>query len=118
MKSNGIKSTPTQCKPETTAVEATPSPSGVAEELESKPQRELSTATAIIEIPLGEVADQEYLSRHVESRLKTREQQLAMKRLLRGLQASGATTQDGRPVQRTGDVIRWMMEQVTTGAVG
>ncbi len=40
--------------------------------------------TAVIEVPLGDVGETEYLSRHVESRLKTREQQLAMKRLLRG----------------------------------
>jgi hypothetical protein len=64
-------------------------------------------------LPLGEVGEKEYLSRHVESRLKTLEQRIAMKRLLRGLQQAGAKTKDGRPVQRPGEVVRWLLEQIT-----
>jgi len=73
----------------------------------------VAKGTAIIEVPLGVVGNGEYLSRHVEARLKTREQQLAMKRLLRGLQQTGATTKDGRPVQRPGEVVRWMLEYIS-----
>jgi hypothetical protein len=91
MKNTGIKSSPVQ--------KSTPSP-------------EVAIETVLIELPLGKIGDQEYLSRHVESRLKTRGQQSAMKRLLRGLQASGAKTQDGRPVQRPGDTVRWLMERI------
>jgi hypothetical protein len=68
-------------------------------------------ATAIIEVPLGTVTDSEYLSNHVESRLKDREK-LIFRRIFRGLQERGATTNDGRPVKRAGDVVRWMLDQV------
>jgi len=77
----------------------------------SEPERTIQTVEIIL--PLGEVGEQEYLSRHVESRLKTRKQQLAMKRLLRGLKQSGMTTADGRPVQRPGEAIRWLVEQIS-----
>lgn len=72
-----------------------------------------SCAVVTVELPLGDVGEKEYLTRHVESRLKTREQQMAMKRLLRGLQNSGATTRDGRPVQRPGEAVRWWLEQIS-----
>ena len=100
-KTTGIKSTPRQPTPE-------PNPP----EPENTRKPELATETVVIELPLGEVSEKEYLSRHVESRLRTRDQQSTMKRLLRGLQASGATTKDGRPVQRAGEAIRYMMEQI------
>ena len=83
------------------------------EEPEVKPEPEVKLETVVIELPLGEVGEKEYLSRHVESRLKTREQQQNMKRLVRGLQQSGAATKNGRPVQRAGEVIRWLMEQIS-----
>ena len=69
--------------------------------------------TTIIEVPLGTVGEKEPLVRHVESRLRARNQQLALKRLLRGLQETGTTLADGRPVRRPGDVIRWLMEQIS-----
>jgi len=69
-------------------------------------------ATATIEVPLGEVHDNEYCSSHVESRLRTPQQRRAFRRLLRGLQQTGATTESGRPISRGGDVIRWILEQV------
>lgn len=72
----------------------------------------VSPRVAVIELPLGDVGNREYLSRHVESRLKTQEQQLAMKRLLRGLQRTGATTKDGKPVQRPGEAVRWLLEKI------
>jgi len=80
---------------------------------ETVDQPQVAPVTVLIEAPLGYVGKDEYLSRHVESRLKTREQQLAMKRVLRGLQSTGATTNDGRPVQRPGEAVRWLLEQVS-----
>jgi hypothetical protein len=68
--------------------------------------------SALIEVPLGEVHDKEYCSSHVESKLRTPQQRKAFRRLLRGLQQAGATTESGRPVSRGGDVIRWILEQV------
>jgi len=70
------------------------------------------TTTAQITLILGEVGKDEYLSRHAESRLKTPKQQLAMRRLFVGLQQTGAKTEDGRPVTRLGDVLRWLLEQI------
>ena len=97
----GIKSTPR--RQSETSPATTP---------EKTPETVPDLQAVIIECPLGAVGDAEYLSRHVESRLKTREQQLAMKRLLRGLQGSHATTRDGRPVQRYGEAVRWILEQI------
>lgn len=68
--------------------------------------------TAIIEIPLGEVTEAEYLSDHVDARLKTINQRRAFRRICRGLQQTGAKTADGRPVTRPGDVVRYLLEQV------
>jgi polysaccharide deacetylase 2 family uncharacterized protein YibQ len=72
---------------------------------------EVTEQTAIIEVPLGTVTDSEYLSNHVESRLKDKEK-LIFRRIFRGLQERGATTNDGRPVKRAGDVVRWMLDQI------
>lgn len=69
--------------------------------------------TALVEVPLGEVAAAEYLSRHVEVRWKTEQQKLAFRRMWRGLQVRGAKTFDNRPVTRPGDALRWLMEQLS-----
>lgn len=68
--------------------------------------------TTMIEVPMGTVTESEYLSTHVESKLKTMPQRRAFRRILRGLQERGAATLDGRPVTRPGDVLRWMLEQI------
>jgi hypothetical protein len=73
---------------------------------------EVTEQTAIIEVPLGTVTDSEYLSNHVESRLKGDHQKRVFRRLFRGLQEQGAKTNDGRPVTRAGDVVRWLLDQV------
>lgn len=84
-----------------------------APELALKTVPEAVPTTVVVELPLGDVDKGEYLSRHVESRLKTRQQQLAMKRVVRGLQKAGAATKDGRPVQRPGEMVRWLLEQIS-----
>ena len=74
---------------------------------------EVSAASmAIMEVPLGDVTDKEYLTDHVESRLSSVSQRRAFRRLTRGLQQTGAKTLDGRAVTRPGDVVRWLMEQI------
>jgi len=75
-------------------------------------------AKAQIACSLGVVGENEFLSRHVETRFATVEQRTTFKRLLRGLQHAGATTKDGRPVNRPGDVMRWMMENVMVNGNG
>lgn len=104
---SGIKSTPLRKSVTTPTAET-------KVEQPQKPVAKENKAikTALVELPLGDVAQSEYLSTHVEARLKTREQQLTMKRLNRGLQALGAKTKDGRPVLRPGDVIRFLMERI------
>jgi hypothetical protein len=94
-----------------TAPDTEPAP---PKEPEAEPQSvaEPTIESVRIELPLGEVAESEYLSGHVESRLKTKEQKLCMKRLLRGLQQTGAVMKDGRHVQKAGDVIRYIAEQI------
>lgn len=73
-----------------------------------EPHRE----TVIIEVPLGPVTENEYLSSHVEARFTTTQQRRTFRRLLRGLQQSGARTANGKAVQRPGDVLRWVVEQI------
>jgi len=68
--------------------------------------------TAMIEIPMGDVGKKEYLSRHVEARFTSERQRLQFKRVLRGLQQSGAKTANGRPVNRPGDALRWLFENI------
>lgn len=82
---------------------------------QTEPTTEQTTddQTALVEVPLGEVAAAEYLSRHVEVRWKTEQQKLAFRRVWRGLQVQGAKTSDGRPVTRPGDALRWLMEQIS-----
>jgi len=111
MKKTGIKSTPAQ-KPEAAPEAVAKNVPAQKPELETKAAPEMTAETVLLELPLGEVGGGEYLSTHVEARLRTREQRLAMKRLLRGLQKAGAKTKDGRPVQRLGEAIRWLLEQV------
>ena len=68
--------------------------------------------TALIEVPLGNVTEQEYLARHVEVRFRTVDQQRTFRAILRGLQERGAKTKDGLFVTKPSDALRWLMEQV------
>ena len=113
MKKNGIASTPMR-QPEAVAaaVDAAGDVGETPDGNEAKAAVRVQTATVLVELPLGGVDSNEYLSSHVEARLKTLGQRMAMKRMLRGLQNSGAKTKDGRPVQRAGEAIRWLMEQI------
>lgn len=68
---------------------------------------------ATISVPLGPVPGEAcYLSDHVEARLSTQRQRIAMRRLQHGLQESGARLADGRPVGTYGDAVRWLMERI------
>ena len=101
--------TPTPEEPQPSEDGATDAP---PDSVPTEAAPEAAIATVLLELPLGEVNKGEYLSTHIEARLKTREQRLAMKRLLRGLQETGAKTKDGRPVQRPGEAIRYIAEQI------
>ena len=71
--------------------------------------------TVVIELPIGDVTEHEYLSRHVEARFQTVGQQVAMRRIWRGLQSQGAKLGNGRPVTRSGDAVKWILEQIEAG---
>jgi len=103
-KKRSIKMQPVEAKDEATATETPPAMEEV---------NVIGLATAIVEVPLGEVGEKEYLSNHVEARLTTNEQRVNWKRLCRGLQQQGATTKDGRAVQRPGQVVRWILERIS-----
>ncbi len=105
----GIKSTPARKPGVVTEVAVTPSQQS---NMGAMPIPKAEVEAVLVELPLGIVGEKEYLSYHVESRLRTHDQRLAMKRLLRGLQTSGAKTEDGRPVQRQGEVIRYVLERI------
>ena len=87
-------------------------PTASVPEISVPGQPEANAAMAIMEVPLGDVTDKEYLTDHVESRLSSVTQRRAFRRLTRGLQQTGAKTLDGRAVTRPGDVVRWLMEQI------
>jgi hypothetical protein len=65
---------------------------------------------ATIEAPLGSFSADDYLSRHVEIQLDTRQRQ-NLRRLLNGLRTSGEKLANGRPVATNSDVVKWLLEQ-------
>lgn len=69
-------------------------------------------SNATFSVPLGNVPNDAYLSRHVEARLD-RSQALALKRLMAGLRKRNDELRSGRPVVTPADAVRWLLEQVT-----
>jgi len=74
----------------------------------TSPELEMSE----IHVPLGEIPAKGYLQSHVECRLKTHQQKVSLKRAFRGLQERGEKLENGNPIRRPGDVVRWLMEQI------
>jgi hypothetical protein len=88
-------------------------PTPEAQPPEAPPELKPAEITvAEISLPLAGFDPTEYCTRHIESRLNTEQQRQTFKRLYRGLQQQGKTLLNGRPVNRAGDVLRWIMEQV------
>lgn len=73
-----------------------------------------SLETAIIEAPLGPVVEGGYIARRerVEFSSMTRKQSLGLHRLTRGLQDSGVMLEDGTKIKRSGQAVRWFLEQL------
>lgn len=53
-----------------------------------------------------------HVSGHLNLHCKTPDQRIALWRLVRGLQAKVARTQDGRIVATAADAVRWLLEQL------
>lgn len=70
--------------------------------------------TTLIEAPLGPITEGGYVSRRerVEFSSMSRRQSLGLHRLTRGLQDSGATLENGTKIKRSGQAVRWLLEQL------
>jgi len=65
-----------------------------------------------VDVPLGDVPVDAYITNHVEVRL-THDQAYALRGLWYGLQAAGERLDGGKPIASNADVIRWLLEQVS-----
>lgn len=72
---------------------------------------EQQESTVLIEAPIGALVEGDYKPRHV-SIILFGEQQIAMKRLFRGMDETGARLKNGRRVSSNADVVRYLLEQV------
>ena len=64
-------------------------------------------------VPMEQVRQQKYyLNRKVEARLLTQPQQIAMRRLQRGLDETGARLTNGQRVASNADAVRWLLERM------
>jgi len=71
--------------------------------------------TAMLEVPLADFPESSYAARHVETQL-TREQAKTLKRVFIALDHGGATLSDGKPVRRSCDVLKYLLDQISVGA--
>lgn len=67
----------------------------------------------VIEVPLGTIPEGVYITRHVEVQLD-HSQACTLRRLVEGLDASGARLANGKRVTAAADVVRWLLEQAAT----
>lgn len=68
-------------------------------------------ATAILEVPIADAVEHVYCRRHVNANLN-REQAIKLRRIVDGLDASGAKLANGRRVVTVAAAVVWMIEQV------
>ncbi len=70
--------------------------------------------TVRISVPLGELPEQGYVSRHVDAQL-TRDQGAAFRRFCIGLTERNEKLANGKPVFSNADALRWFCEQLAKG---
>ncbi len=116
-----LTSTPADTSPENPAVVVVrvDAPGGPATEPATISQEmDPAPSTVSIDVPLGQVdldqvaAGKLHLSRHVEIGRLTHDQKLALRRLQRGLDQSGARLANGKRIGSNADAVRWLLEQV------
>ena len=71
--------------------------------------------TVLVELAVGPIPVDSFLSRYVAIGNMTEKQARAMRRILQGCLLSGATLLSGGPVRNTTDALRWLLEQVDCG---
>lgn len=89
-------------------------PDAVLESVETVvPQIEAVSRSVVIEVPLLEVADNGYISRHVEINNLPPKHAATLKALTRALHEQHAKTAAGRHVDTPTDAIRWLLDQIS-----
>jgi len=68
---------------------------------------------AVLELPLGPIAEKIHISRHVDTQL-SHAQARAMRSLIEGLRDSNAKLANGRRVTTSADVVRFILDQIGT----
>lgn len=92
---------------EDTVISAQESPETVV------PQIEAVSRSVVIEVPLLEIADNGYISRHVEINNLPPKHAATLKALTRALHEQHAKTAAGRHVDTPTDAIRWLLDQIS-----
>ena len=67
---------------------------------------------ATIDLPLGTVPPRCYVSRHCDSGNLSNAQAITLRRLLEGLQETNARLANGRRVQTSPDVLRYLLDTI------
>lgn len=67
--------------------------------------------TALLEIPLADPLAHGYCQRHINAHLN-HDQAVMLRRIVDGLDASGATLESGRRVVSASAAVMWLIEQV------
>lgn len=77
------------------------------------------TQTITIEIPIGELSERGYITRHVEVNRLSTAQMHALNRVLNGLRGAGAKlTEHDRLVDTPPDAMRWLLDLVADAVGG
>ena len=75
-------------------------------------KKQVKPTIQAIEVPLGPVSTEENLPERIDIKCMPYHQRLALKKLLRGLEFSGAKLTSGAPVTRPTQAVQWLLEQV------
>lgn len=111
---------PDEAKPGAAAVNAT-SAGSEGSQLGPVPHRSATQSVEMVTLtfPLMEPTPGTYIASqlgHLEVTLNWIDEDPGFRLLHAGLRASNATLQNDRPVTTSGDVVRWLMQQITTGS--
>lgn len=78
----------------------------------SKGMVDVAANTALVEIPLGELNPDHYVSRQLHVSTLSPRQASGLRRLTLGLRDAHAQLECGRHVDNTADAVRWIFEAV------
>ena len=82
------------------------------EKTEPQEARAVEPVLVGLEVPLMEIPEGGYVTRHVEVQRLSLAQARTLKRIQCACLATGTRLTNGKPVQSGADAVRWLLEQV------